>query len=415
MVLSFLIACEDPKPGADDTDLPSETDTTDTTTDTTDTTTDTTDTTAGADGWCAVQTIIATDCLVCHSAVARLGGLDLQSDAYTALVNAASSQGGGAVLVSPGDAAASVLYQKLMGTQTVGDPMPPSGMLAAADTDAVLAWITSGASSDCSGVDTDVEPTAYHPPGFSDPSVHGHDAKYQVETCVTCHGQDLNGAGDVPSCDTCHEAGWRENCTWCHGEQADGTGAPPVHISGVDDGAAATFIPHLSHTLATDMHRAFDCTECHTKPTDVLSAGHLFLGDTTPGRAETDFALSISDRAAWNGNGTCNNLWCHGNGQADNGRIQHDSQVNNCHGCHADGTSGLLQWLRMSGRHSDHLPEGIACSECHGDTVNASNDIIDFDLHINRTADVALRQGMTWNNGRCTGTCHREVHNNRSW
>ena len=31
------------------------------------------------------------------------------------------------------------------------------------------------------------------------------------------------------------------------------------------------------------------------------------------------------------------------------------------------------------------------------------------------TAEVVITKGITWSNGKCTGECHGEVHNNRTW
>lgn len=394
-LLLLLAACSDdyilPKGGgADDTDIVTGTD------------------------FCAVQSVFAARCLNCHDDAA-LGDLDLATDPYAALVDVPSAQEPSIRLVVPGDPEASMLYQKVTDTQTSGGSMPPGGALDPAEVETIRAWIADGAGGTCDEpIDTDISPTRYHPDGFDDPAMHGHDAKYQVQACTDCHGADLTGAGDALSCDTCHPAGWRTDCTFCHGDPAEGTGAPPVHISGEDDGRDASFIPHLAHVQQTEIKRALDCTECHVKPTDVLSPGHLFAADDTPGIAELSFALGLSPAASWNGNGGCSNLYCHGNGRADNGAIAHTATVSTCHDCHPDQTSGENAWDRMSGEHEKHLDEGVRCWECHGETTNADMEIIGLSQHISGEPDVALRQGMTFN-GRCTGTCHGEGHNSRSW
>jgi hypothetical protein len=405
------VVADDTDVVADDTDVAA--DDTDVAADDTDVAADDTDPPVGDQPWCDVQTILLANCYACHDETS-LGGLSFVPDPWAALVNAPSVWDPAVHLVEPGSPGASLLYQKLLGTQTLGAAMPPGASLSADDIEVVRLWIASGAPDDCGAVDTDVPPASYHPAGYDDPAQHGMEAKYQVQTCVQCHGQDLTGTGNAVSCDDCHAPGWRTDCTFCHGDPAEGTGAPPVHISGLDDGANATFIPHLAHVSQTDVHRPFDCVECHVKPADVLSPGHLFLGDATPGLAEAVFTAGISSTAAWNGNGTCNNLWCHGNGRGDNGRLQHTANVGRCSDCHADRSSGFLAWTRMSGEHGAHLSEGLQCWECHGSTVDDQMNVLDFDLHINRTADIQLRQGMTFN-GRCSGTCHGEVHNNRSW
>lgn len=281
-----------------------------------------------------------------------------------------------------------------------------------ADATAVRTWITLGATEECTDpVDTSTD--GYHPDGWSAPDVHGYAAKFQEEECVDCHGADLTGSGDAVSCDSCHEEGWRTDCTWCHGGTDNSTGAPPLHISGDDDGSSATFIPHTAHVEASDIKVAYGCAQCHTKPTDVLTPGHLFVDDDTPGRAETTFSAGLSDAASWNGSGTCSNLYCHGNGQGDNGSVNHTGSVSTCHDCHADQNSG--SWSAMSGEHSKHLGEGVKCYECHGDTTNSSMDITDVTLHINGDADLALSGGVLMSSGTCSGSCHGEGHRSEDW
>jgi hypothetical protein len=50
-----------------------------------------------------------------------------------------------APVVIAGDAAGSLLAQKLLGKQTIGMIMPPGGQLGEAEIQLILAWITAGA------------------------------------------------------------------------------------------------------------------------------------------------------------------------------------------------------------------------------------------------------------------------------
>jgi hypothetical protein len=106
---------------------------------------------AVGDDYCAVQGIFSDQCLSCHSASAALGDLDLETDAYGALVGVQANVDGKATLVVADDPSQSLLYTKMTGTQgdMQGDPMPPAGQLDAMFTDAVAGWITSGATEDC--------------------------------------------------------------------------------------------------------------------------------------------------------------------------------------------------------------------------------------------------------------------------
>jgi len=83
-----------------------------------------------------VLPLLQAECAVCHGA---LGGWDAST--YASVV--ASGDNGPAVL--PGEAEASLLVQKLRGTQAVGGIMPPSGPLAPSQIQVIVDWIDAGA------------------------------------------------------------------------------------------------------------------------------------------------------------------------------------------------------------------------------------------------------------------------------
>ena len=370
------------------------------------------DTASSEEGWCAVQNLFVAQCTVCHG---TSGDLDLATAPYAALVNQPASTDASLTLVVPGNPEASFLYVKAAGTQGAGQgtEMPPNKGVDAAGLQVIYDWIAAGASEECSEV-IDTGTGSYHPEGFELSTEHGMEAKLQQQDCTSCHGSTLEGTDSAPSCDSCHEAGWRTDCTFCHGGDDNLTGAPPEHISDTDESSTAAFGPHSAHVQDTSLHAAFDCTQCHVKPTDILSTGHIFVGDSTPGVAETDLSAGLSDAGSWSGT-TCSNLYCHGNGQGDNGSISGQGNVSGCASCHPGMNSSDDVKDTMSGRHKDHLENGIACADCHGATTTNSTAIADITLHVNGTADLALHTGMSNTGTTCTGTCHAEVHSNRSW
>jgi predicted CxxxxCH...CXXCH cytochrome family protein len=255
---------------------------------------------------------------------------------------------------------------------------------------------------------------AYHPDGFSDPSQHGAAAKAQTERCVSCHGEDLTGAGEALSCDTCHAEGWRTDCTFCHGGTDDATGAPPVYLAGDTEGAYAGFWSHGSH-MGGVVGAPVACETCHTVPTDVLSPGHVFVDDRTPAEAEVAFS-GLAQGGAWSGTG-CSNLYCHGTGQEGAvGGINADATDLRCGTCHAGPGSSFAEWGdRMSGKHFLHLGEGVACAECHADSVDADGNILDPATHVDGVTDLRLPDGMEVvgeDSGLpvCAGTCHVNDH-----
>jgi len=375
----------------------------------------------GADGgstlpdqaWCAVQQIIQSDCLACHGAAYPSGGLDLETDPHAALVGAPSPTYAGQTLVVAGDTDSSFLLAKVSGTQAAdqGGAMPPPSGLSADRVEAIATWIAEGASDECTDPDTGTT-GSYHPDGFEDPAVHGLEAKLHEQTCTDCHGADLSGGAGL-SCDSCHPAGWRTDCTFCHGGVDNSTGAPPESI--LDETTDTAFGAHTRH-VEENTHAAFECSQCHTTPTDVLSAGHLF--DSTPGQAELTFGAGLSPVASWTSAAlSCSNLYCHGNGQGNNGSVTVADAPLSCDSCHPDQTSGRDAWDRMSGAHEDHLREGLTCQECHNDTTTNGTSIATPALHVNGSPDIAFSgYGVSRTSaGLCTGTCHGEGHTNESW
>ena len=356
--------------------------------------------------WCAVEALFAANCYSCHSSEDDLGGFDMATDPE-AMVGVTSAAFG-AVLIAPGDAAGSLLYRKMAGIQSAseGGVMPPTGALAADRVALVESWINDGPSFVCTGTteptDTGTIEGPYHPSGWDDDDVHGLATKLQTETdCRTCHGEDLTGGSSGISCDSCHDSGWREDCTFCHGGSDNQTGAPPLDIDGESAIASISFPEHSSHVEST-IHPAYDCTECHNKPIDVLTPGHLF-DDDTPGTAEISFN-GLSSGGTYTPV-TCGSLYCHGDGDGGLGSQSSGDGPLQCTSCHSE--SGL------SGRHDDHLEEGLDCDECHGDVSGFT--ITDPDSHVNGEVDVDLPSSITYSGGTCDGSCHFEFHNNRVW
>jgi len=104
---------------------------------------------AGAATMTAVQAIFTRACVSCHGSS---GGLNLSTAAMsrTNLVNRPAAGGAcassGVIRVVPGNPTASLLYQKVAGTQTCGSAMPRNApALSAADQNTIRSWIAAGA------------------------------------------------------------------------------------------------------------------------------------------------------------------------------------------------------------------------------------------------------------------------------
>lgn len=371
-------------------------------------------TTPVEEGWCGVQQVFVDSCTSCHGASAPLGGLDLVTDPHAALVGVMSSAYAGATLVVPGDADGSLLVQKLEGSQGAnGGVMPPTGQLAAEVVGVVRRWVQDGASDVCGTTPTGTG-GRYHPLDQADPAVHGPDALLQVEACVDCHGADLLGGSVGVSCDTCHVQGWRTDCVYCHGGELDATGAPPRDIDG---STAASFAPHHAH-VTTALRTTLDCVACHVKPVDVLSPGHIFLGDVSPAVSEVDFSGDVSAGGAWSGS-TCT-VYCHGPGLAGTtGAVDAGGTPRDCGSCHAGIASSESAWDMMSEPHRDHLREGVGCHDCHATSAADDASVARPDLHLDGKPDFTGHAGLTFTGTgtslTCQGSCHGQMHGNERW
>jgi predicted CxxxxCH...CXXCH cytochrome family protein len=249
----------------------------------------------------------------------------------------------------------------------------------------------------------------FHPTGFADPNVHSPEMELQRMDCRACHGADLTG-GSGPSCDTCHSVGWRSDCVFCHGGN-DGnlTGAPPRDLGALPMSASQSFLAHTVHDTE-GISRAYACLRCHVE----LDVGHAF--DATPAAAEVTFASGLSAAGNYDGAGACSSLYCHGNGQGDNGSAVDGGAAMQCHSCHPGMASTEAQWQSMSGKHRKHLAAGLDCGDCHLDVTGDGTTILDPLLHVDglnqlRFSDPAL----VYDAGRCSGDCHGERHQGQVW
>jgi hypothetical protein len=371
---------------------------------------DHTGTTATSVGFCGVRGVFRAECVRCHDAEGRQGGLDLASDPYAALVGVTSATYD-EVLVTPGDPAASLLLRKMEGLQAVaeGGVMPPGGRLDPA-VEVVRAWITDGATASCDEPTTTTPTsTTHHPAGYADPGIHGIATKFQQDPdCRACHGADLSGGDSGVSCDSCHRTGWRADCTYCHGGTSSTSGAPPEDLDDNADRSTTTFPPHDVHE-AGERSPAYRCEQCHPTTTGLFDGGHVF-DDPTPGEAEVELPNGV-----WEGR-TCSDTWCHGNGRAPGGAVSSGAGARTCGSCHAGGLGTEVPFTSMSGAHVQHLTALVACDQCHP-TVSGSDTITAPGLHVQGVVDLAFPPLLVRDEaaGSCTGSCHGHVHLAAPW
>ena len=255
-------------------------------------------------------------------------------------------------------------------------------------------WTRVDGSQSACGSCHGVPPPAPHPAG---------------NNCAACHptmeenslnfrdpSSHINGVIDVV------DVSATGGCTSCHGAAANA--APPKDLRGNSATSAATVGAHQAHLKSSTWHHAVVCTSCHVVPQSVGSPGHMD-GDNV---AEIVFDTLNPTGVYTKATATCSTMYCHGNGRGGNGSIAFTKAGQlACGACHS--TNGT----NMSGRHRTHVNEGIRCSGCHAEVVDAGMNIVNADLHINGVHEVKMANG-TWNATArsCAGT---GCHGTKSW
>lgn len=247
--------------------------------------------------------------------------------------------------------------------------------------------------------DGTVDTVFSHPSGWIAGQIHGAAFMADTASCSSCHGQDLRG-GSALSCEGCH-SGWQTNCVFCHGGLNDQTGAPPHDLSGNTLATVQSVGQHSEHVVTTDLHQAFDCDTCHTKPTSALSSGHI-----GPSPAEVTFSGIAAGGSYDPQNGQCT-VYCHGNGTAATTAVSWTTSLpaGDCSGCHDDETDGAS--INLSGKHKFHVvSKSYGCYQCHFCVVNNNKVVVSPDLHVNGKTDVCGAANWNATSKSCTPYCH---------
>ena len=270
---------------------------------------------------------------------------------------------------------------------------------------------------------TQVTAGANHPAGYEMVTMHGYEVdRTGTSTCATsgCHGVTLlGGTSGGPSCSTvngCHDKvgggfTWQTQCTFCHGDITTpaGNGAPPQGVLGATAATDKTVGAHQTHLGATAMHGAWDCTTCHTKPTNATTPGHI---DGAGGVVQAEMKFSTLNPSATfaTATATCSAMYCHGNGRTSAGTaVWTSTTAMTCTSCHP--TTSLT-----SGEHKKHIKdENMKCSQCHQTVVDAGMAIINAALHVDGVKQVKMTTG-TYNtaNKSCSGLGNG-CHGTKSW
>lgn len=387
-------------------------------------------------------------CASCHrvpGAVNTVGHLDTPLPAELAFTGiAAGSTWNGSTCASychgatlAGGAATAPLWTKVDGTQAQCQSchgLPPPAPHPQ-DTNCQNCHPNAGANHTITIAAQHIDGTlqvtagANHPTGYEQMTMHGFDVdKRGTSSCATsgCHGVTLTGGTTGgPSCATvtgCHDkvgAGftWQTQCTFCHGDITvpAGNGAPPQGVLGATAATDKTVGAHAKHLGATAMHGQWDCTMCHTKPSNALAPGHI---DGTGGvvQAEVKYG-ALNPSGTFNAaNATCASLYCHGNGRTSAGTATWTSTAPlDCNSCHKSPAPGQVA-TAMSGEHDKHIRDKrYACVTCHRTVVDGAPTIISAGLHVDGVKQVVMSQG-TFNPATkaCSGLANG-CHGTKTW
>jgi len=248
--------------------------------------------------------------------------------------------------------------------------------------------------------------------------------------CADCHanvvdqqlgisGKSLHVNGVVDTltrdpavCNVCHGPG-QGSCTSCHGGIDNQTGAPPKGLRGETSTTTIAVGAHTAHVQTAAIAGAYDCNQCHIKPTTVASPGHFGLDSL----AEVIWGGIAGVSSQWNRNAkTCSSTYCHGNfvgGSASNAPVWTSPNQATCGSCHDAGTNpASLQW-----KHELHITSfGLKCGDCHANVVDQQLNLTGKNLHVNGVVDTLTRDPAVCNlchgpgQGSCA-TCHGGIDN----
>lgn len=246
-----------------------------------------------------------------------------------------------------------------------------------------------------------------------------------------CHGTSASpkwgetSAAIVPlACDKCHsasagDAGWSTNSAHkIHWE--DTTTLPTAYnMTPGNSGTATTY--------------RFACSSCHDSnraqhasgPANGNRAAQVFFGYTTAGKNPTyadGGAVAGTDNGFnWTNGGstTCNNTYCHSDGNGNPGRIavtwNTTTKTADCTACH--GGTATSAFPITSGKHAQHTNNTsanfanmkLSCVECHAKTLSADTTIGNKLNHVNKFKDYsgAKAYKSSLSAGSCSSTyCH---------
>ncbi|MBA4250099.1 MAG: hypothetical protein C0425_00960 [Chlorobiaceae bacterium] len=234
------------------------------------------------------------------------------------------------------------------------------------------------------------------------PKFHGRfisAMNYNMADCQTCHGNNFAGGFASPTCNTCHtQAKGPEACNTCHGDFTNPELiAPPRALNNDIYTTSPGVGAHTLHLMGAKIASNVECSECHTVPTALNSAGHI----DNSARAELTFGAFTNSGptpARYDpATNSCSNTYCHGNfvflRSASSFQFAYtaDRMV---------GNNDTVKWNQVDGSQATcgschglpptgHIPSALtACANCHAGVVDNQGRIIDKKKHIDGKINV---------------------------
>jgi predicted CxxxxCH...CXXCH cytochrome family protein len=236
---------------------------------------------------------------------------------------------------------------------------------------------------------------------------------YKLDSCKGCHGQNYGTVKVNTSCLTCHTMpGGPEACNTCHGNfSGDATdlknAAPPKGLDDETDATTPAVGAHQAHLpFNPNLSAADACQECHAVPANLAAVDHI----DADGKAEvpingmlvrlkTEGGNRVPNPSYSSATNSCSGTYCHGNWALSKSQSSYnfiysadkiegntaspkwtDSSTAACGTCHGLPPTG-------------HNPFPLsACTNCHGDVVDAFGQINNKAKHVNGKVNVFAQE-----------------------
>jgi len=242
---------------------------------------------------------------------------------------------------------------------------------------------------------------------------HKTTAQSGVESCVECHGENLDGGIAQVACSTCHVGATpvgtnATGCISCHGKPPNGTSFATSFPNRKLSHDAHLNLPSVGVNFCNTCHNGFGY---NTPDHGTLAAARLSIDPSF--QAKQASSAPTYSRDAATGNITCKNVSCHGGGDGTAGKPPQPvwgTPITACESCHQLGTAlatpennsyfsgisqlGANETPPMPNQHERHLKKnGAVCVDCH-DSVFLQNKAQHFGKLVSKDS-ITLTSGNT--------------------